>query len=272
MHKVLVLGGSGLIGKAIIREMDKYKDFEIYSTYYEHTLLLNKCTSFKLNIEELENINSILNNVKPKIIVSCLRGDYDKQLIFHTKIAEYLKQNGGNLYFFSTANVFDNDYSKPHYEDDVPNSRTDYGRYKIACEKSITKILNDNACILRIPQVWGKYSPRMIQLLKSLNNNKAITVYPKLLLNVNTDVMIAKQLCYIIENRLSGIFHLVSEDIDNYNNFFNELIMGLGFDNAKIEENLKEEGYFALLSKRSDEFPKYLRVCNKSVIEYLTAK
>ena len=33
MNKVLVLGGSGLIGKAIIREMDKYKNFEIYSTY-----------------------------------------------------------------------------------------------------------------------------------------------------------------------------------------------------------------------------------------------
>ena len=158
------------------------------------------------------------------------------------------------MYFFSTTNVFDNDFSKPHYEDDVPNSRTDYGRYKIECEKSISEILNDNACILRIPQVFGKYSPRMIQLLKSLNNNKAITVYPKLFLNVNTDVMIAKQLCYIIENKLSGIFHLVSENIDKYSNFYNELIMRLGFDNAEIEENLEEEGYFALLSRRTEEF------------------
>ena len=33
MNKVLVLGGSGLIGKAIIREMNKYNKFDIYSTY-----------------------------------------------------------------------------------------------------------------------------------------------------------------------------------------------------------------------------------------------
>lgn len=270
MNKVLILGGSGLIGKAIINQMNK--DYEIYSTYYKHEPLLDKCTSFKLNIEDLENINYILNNVKPQIIISCIRGDYNKQMILHKKAAEYLKENGGCLYFFSTANVFDNDLSKSHYEDDLPNSSTDYGRYKIACEKIITEILKDNACILRIPQVFGKHSPRIIQLLSSLNNNKAITVYPKLFINTNTDVMIANQLCYIIKNKLKGIFHLTSEDIYHDSDFYNELVMKLGFNNVKFEENFEEEGHFALLSKRNDEFPKNLRLDNKFVIDYLTEK
>lgn len=269
MNKVLILGGSGLIGTAIINEMIKYDQFDVYSTYFQNSLLLNKDKWFKLDIEDEDNISSILNTLKPEIVISCLRGDFKRQLIVHIKIAEYLKQYGGRLYFFSTTNVFDNDLSKPHYEDDLPSSHTDYGQYKIECEKKISEILHNNACILRIPQVWGKNSPRMKELLNSLCNNKDITVYPKFYYNTNTDVMIAKQICYIINNHLKGNFHLASEDIINYKDFYKELITELGFGNARIEENFEEEGYFALLSKRINEFPKHLRFSNKSVINYL---
>jgi dTDP-4-dehydrorhamnose reductase len=271
MNKVLILGGSGLVGKAIINEMNKYKKYQLYATYFKNSINLDEDKCFKLNIEELDNLDSILNTVKPQSIISCLRGDFNKQLIQHIKAAEYLKENGGKLYFFSTTNVFDNDVTRPHYEDDIPNSQTDYGKYKIECENKIIEILNDKACILRIPQVWGKSSPRMKELLSSLKNNKEIEVYPKLTLNTNTDVMIARQLCYIIDNDLSGIFHLASEDVVSYKNFYSELIAKLGFNNAVIKENLEEEGYFTLLSKRSIEFPEDLRITNKVVIDYLVS-
>ena len=269
MNKILVLGGSGLVGKAIISEINKYKEFEIYATYFESQVRLDQTRSFKLNIEDPANISSILNTVKPESVISCLRGDYNKQLILHTKIAEYLKENDGRLYFCSTTNVFDNDSSKPHYEDDSPNSCTDYGQYKIECEKKIIEILPNDACMLRLPQVWGKDSQRMKHLLKSLTNNEKIVVYPKLFINTNTDVAIAKKVSYIIEHKLKGNFHLAAEDVINHKDFCNELIMGLGFNNAKIEENLQEEGYFALLSKRDNEFPRRLGLINKSVINYL---
>lgn len=271
MHKILVLGGSGLVGRAIISEMKQYKEFQLYATCYENTTPLNRDRSFKLDIENPADINNILNASKPQSVISCLRGDYNKQMVLHTKVAEYLKKNNGQLYFFSTANVFDNDLSKPHYEDDSPNSRTDYGQYKIACEKRIVEILQDNACILRLPQVWGKASPRMNQLLSALNNNEKVVVYPKLFLNTNTDEMIAKQVAYIIEHKLKGIFHLAAEDVVNHKDFYDELINGLDYKNARVEENLEEEGCFALLSKRSNEFPERLRIANKSVIGYLTS-
>lgn len=269
MHKVLILGGSGLVGRAIIDEMNKYKRFQQYATYFENSTLLNKDRSFKMDIQDLDDIGSILNTLKPNIIVSCLRGDFNKQLILHIKIAEYLRENGGNLYYFSTTNVFDNDLSEPHYEDDSPNSHTDYGQYKIECEKKMIEILHDSACMLRLPQVWGKNSPRMVELLNSLHNNKDVVVYPNLFHNTNTNVMAARQLCHIIDNNLTGIFHLASEDVVNYRDFYNELITGLGFSNARIKEDFEEKGYFALLSKRSNEFPKELRSTNKSVIDYL---
>lgn len=266
MSKVLVLGGSGLIGKAIIGEINKCKEFQVYATHFKNPMTLEQNRSFKLDIKDGDSINSILNTVKPQSVISCLRGDYDAQLMLHAEIAEYLKKNDGRLYFCSTTNVFDNDTSKPHYEDDLPDSRTDYGQYKIECEKRITEILHENACILRVPQVWGKDSPRMKHLLQSLINDKKIVVYPKLFFNTNTDIMIAKKVSYIIEHKLKGIFHLAAEDVINHKDFYNELIMRLRFNHAKIEENFEEEGYFALLSKRNNEFPEWLRLTNSSVI------
>lgn len=270
MNKTLILGGSGLIGKSIINEMSKLNNFQIYSTYYNNILQVNNCESFKFDIQDLNNMDKILKKLQPQIVISCLRGKFDKQLTLHTKVAEYLKENGGRLYFFSTTNVFDNDFSRPHYEDDLPNSCTDYGQYKVKCEEKITEILKEYASILRIPQVWGKDSPRMKQVIELLTTNKKVIVYPKLFLNSNTDIMIAKQTAYIINNNLRGIFHLAAGDIINSKDFYFELIKELGFNNAALEENFEEKGYFALLSKRSNELPKDLRLINESVIKYLT--
>lgn len=272
MDRVLILGGSGLVGTAIISEMSRFKEFEVYATYFQKPLLFNEARSFKLNVEDTYNIESILDTVKPHIVVSCLRGDFEKQLVLHVKVAQYLKESGGRLYFFSTTNAFDGDTSKPHYEDEAPNSITDYGQYKIECERRITEILRDSTCILRLPQVWGKSSPRMNQLVDSLKNSKDIVVYPRLSINTNTNVMAARQTCYIIDNNLKGIFHLVPEDVVNYKDFYNELISRLGYNNARVVESLDEEGCFALLSKRSSEFPEELRLTNKSVIEYLAGR
>lgn len=109
----------------------------------------------------------------------------------------------------------------------------------------------------------------MRDLLQSLNINEKILIYPKLYINTNTDLIIAKKVSYKIEYNLKGIFHLVTEDVVNYKDFYNELIIGLGFNNARLVDNFEEEGYFALLSKRGNEFPNELKLTNQSVINYL---
>jgi dTDP-4-dehydrorhamnose reductase len=272
MRRVLILGGSGLVGTAILNEMNRYEEFELYATYFENPVGPKTAAAFQLDSSDPSGIGAVLDAVRPQIVISCLRGDFGKQLLLHVKAAEYLKETGGILYFFSTANVFDCDFSRPHYEDDAPDSQTDYGQYKIACENKMTEILRGHVCILRIPQVWGRDSPRMKELLNMLHGNGEITVYPRLFHNTITDVMIAGKLCYIIRRHLTGIFHLAPDDIVNYRDFYQELIAGLGFSTTGIVENFEEKGCFALLSKRDHEFPEELRVTNQSVIDDLVGK
>lgn len=269
MNKILILGGSGLLGTAIARELNGCDSFEVYATFHSRPIHVHADRNFQLNIEDLDRLQQILAAVRPQIVVSCLRGDFGQQLAAHIEIAEYLEQCGGRLFFFSTTNVFDNDLHAPHFEHDRPDSQSDYGQYKIECEKAISERLHENACILRIPQVWGSHSPRMAELLDSLHHNKNIVTYPKLFHNTNTDVMIARQMRHIIARNLSGIFHLAPADVINHKVFLAELTKRLGFEKARLQESPDMAGCFALLSHRTSEFPVHLRFTNQSVIDYL---
>lgn len=268
MDKILILGGSGLVGTAIKKQMcDRY---DVYSTYCHNNndIAHNKYIKFDID----NDVINILNDVKPDIVVSCLRGDFKKQLIVHEKTAQYLKVNGGRLYFFSTTNVFDADLSRTHKENDRPQSCTDYGKYKIKCEEKLQGILGKNVMIIRIPQVWGKACPRINNLIKLNKDRKQLEVYPDLEVNTNTDIMIAKQLDYIISRNLKGIFHLAANGTIKYDELFMSIAKKLNLDNIEIKKTYDEKGCFALSSERTEEFPEEMKISNVDVINYVTSK
>jgi dTDP-4-dehydrorhamnose reductase len=80
----------------------------------------------------------------------------------------------------------------------------------------------------------------MHQLLNSQKNNEEVPVYPKLFCNTNTDIIIAKQLSYIIEHNLKGIFHLAAEDVIKHKDFYNKLVKGLGYNNVRMQKKIED--------------------------------
>jgi dTDP-4-dehydrorhamnose reductase len=271
MEKVLILGGSGLVGRSIIKELECSHSFQVYATYLNNPAPLTEDRSIMLSIDDREGLKKLLETLKPQRVISCLRGDFNIQLAFHKQLAECIKENGGMVYFFSTANVFDGDYSRPHYEDDRLNSRTDYGMFKIECEKLLKETLKEDACILRIPEVWGKNCPRISNLLDKVSRGEKITGYPGIMVSNVTDVIIAKKLRCIMEENLHGIFHLCSEDTISHMGFRRELLKRLGLNTDILMEDKSENGWFAVLSKQSQLFPKELRVTNEDILSYLSA-
>jgi len=270
---VLILGMSGVIGRAILNQMKNDKQYEIYGTYHDNPIDLQVDKCFKLQIEDINALNHILKDIQPRIVISCLRGDFHSQLILHKKIAEYLKDNHGKMYFCSTANVFDNDGNKPHYELDMPNAESDYGKFKIKCEKDLRDILEDNSSIIRLPQIWGKGSPRMKELTYKLENNKEIEMYTNMLLTFNTDEFVAQQIHYVIKNDLKGIFHLATSDMVTQYEFYKELINRMGYRNAIIKEITLpvDKYYFSILANRKD-LPKIFSITSREVLNYLLDK
>lgn len=187
------------------------------------SLELPERNQYQLEIGEIDKMKNIIQSIKPNLIISCLRGDFEQQLLFHKELALEIENTRTTLYFFSTANVFDGDFTKHHTELDTPLAASPYGAFKIDCENTLQEILNERAVIIRIPQIWGRKSPRIDHIKSGIENNQ-IDVYSNLECNNLSDVLLARQLKYIMLNKLNGTFHLGTVDMMSHEHFIKELV------------------------------------------------
>lgn len=198
-----------------------------------------------------------------------MRGDFDLQIKLHQEIAEFLKAKEGRLYFFSTANVFDKDNSKIHYETDQTDSISPYGIYKLSCENLLQQKLADKAIIIRLPQVWGKESPRLKQLKVASQSDVEITVYPNLFINTITDELVGQCMAYILENDLRGIFHITANDVMPHKSFYLKLIEELSLTNISLVDDEEEKGYFAIAAEKTYQLPECFNKTNQYMISQI---
>ncbi|WP_310200691.1 sugar nucleotide-binding protein [Neobacillus niacini] len=270
VEKVLILGASGLVGKALIEEL---KDgFDLFGTYSSSLTNLPNEKQFQLEVQQIDKLKEILNSIQPDIVISCLRGEFDQQLKFHNELALELVNTKSRVYYVSTTNVFDGDFSKPHLETDIPIAESDYGKYKIDCENMLNDILGERAMIIRIPAIWGKDSPRWKLIKESIKDHKVIDVYSNLVCNNLLDIQLSRQLRFIIENGLKGIFHLGSVDMHTQSEFFEQILSNFGGKNDLLRDSSFQDDsqiyYFTLTTNRND-IPDFLQCTNKEIISYL---
>ncbi len=165
--------------------------------------------------------------------------------------------------------MFDEYPYKTYCEDDSRKSDTDYGNYKINAENELLNNIKDRCMIFRLPMMFGKDSPRFNTLKSNLEQGNPIEVVTNMSLTHNTDVFLAKQIEYLIENHSCGTFHLCSFDSINHYDFIKELVCKLGHENAKFEEiQYGEEDYICALSS-NHILPKEFNISNEEIISYL---
>ncbi|AXO79368.1 NAD-dependent epimerase/dehydratase family protein [Olleya aquimaris] len=264
-HRILILGASGFLGQALYKELCGY--FNTYGTYFVDNYAFSKNQHyFQYNIEE-DDIFEILDIVKPTIIISALRGNFSAQIIAHHHITEYLVANDSKLIFLSSANVFDA-YSKfPSYEDDKTLSHSMYGHFKIKIENMLLRLPKQHYAIIRLPMVFGAYSPRVEEIKFFLKEKQPIEVFPNLIMNVTTDSKVTQQIHYIINQNKSGIFHLGSEDLVHHDDFFKEILNSLGVNKPIFKQvfTTNNDRYLAVLSSKN-KLPDHLQLVSQDIL------
>ncbi|MBO9131484.1 sugar nucleotide-binding protein [Bacillus sp. 165] len=273
MKKVLILGASGLIGRAIIEEFAR--DYDIYGTYNQSSIALPLDKQFQLKVDQQVELEHILQRVQPDIVISSLRGEFQQQQKFHQHLVSLLRLTDARLYFLSTTNVFDGDDSKLHTEKDTPIPFSEYGKFKVQCESIIQYELQDRGIIIRLPQVWGTRSPRFNQIKEQISKKEAIPAYRNLIRTSLLDVTLAKQLRFIIEKELLGVFHLTTYDAITDENFIIELLHKLKQKEIPVQQEYYKDAentyYFGLQSIRT-EIPKHLQQTNADIMGSLVQR
>jgi dTDP-4-dehydrorhamnose reductase len=269
-NRILILGASGFIGRSIYLELRSY--FDVYGTYFENVDEFGDNQAYFKYCVGDNTLGGILEEVKPTVIISSLRGDFEKQYKSHEELFQYVNDHHNcRLLFLSSVNVFDGKFKLPSYENDKPLAESDYGKFKISVERLLLKNIPAQTVIVRLPMVLGFHSPRILQLRQAIKHHATFEVYPNLTISVTTADKIAQQVHYIISKQLDGIFHLASDDMVHHEDLFIEITSKMG-DKTPIFKSAfrrNEDGYLAILPKKN-LLPETYRISVAEVIDDCT--
>ena len=267
MARVLIFGGSSSIGENLFKELNPF--YDLHATYCYNNKFKDNKRYICYNLEN--DPIPILTNLKPDVVISGLRGNFNLQVIFYELLIGYCEKNKTKLMFLSSSNVFDSFINYPSYEEDKTFSRSVYGRFNIHIENKILRMKNKNWCINRSSMIFSKNSKRINDLKENLKKSISIEIFPNLIININSERYLSKQIHYIISRNLGGIFHHGSDDLINHEELIKIILSKLNPTdyNFKYVFTTNENRYLSLLSK-SNKFPEHLNFSFDSVISEIT--
>jgi len=265
LDKILILGASGFIGGMLYKELCNF--YDTYGTYHTGKIYSGNKHYIHFDMEN-DDILEILYKIKPNVIISALRGDFDVQIETHIYISEYVKKAKCRIIFMSSANVFDAFSNYPSYEHDKTLSESKYGRLKIRIENMLMRLPKKNYVIARMPMVFGNSSPRLKELKSFLNENVPYEVFPNLIMNVACVDKLVLQIHYIINRNKKGIYHLGSSDLVHHDEFIIELAKKLEYPKPFVKHvfTSNEDRFLAVLPK-DNLLPKHLRFTHYEILE-----
>ena len=100
-------------------------------------------------------------------------------------------------------------------------SESIYGRFKIKIENDLLR-LTPAKFVWRHYGLWKSF-PEFRSLIRP-EPNQPIEVFPNTIINVNNDIKLNQQIHYIINQQLTGIFHLGSTDLIHHFDFIKLMI------------------------------------------------
>lgn len=233
MEKILILGASGFIGNALYRELHPY--FDTYGTYSSADPVLEKNKKFFQVDFQQESSLVLLESLRPTIIISAVRANFDALVRVHMEMVTYVRDNDCRLLFFSSANVFDAFSNYPSYEYDKTLSMSVYGRFKIKIENALLRLPQEKYIIARLPMVYGANSPRVQEIKNQLKEKEAIEVFSNVVINATTSLKLTQQVHYLINHKKGGVFHLGSEDLVHHHDLVRDICRELGADKPLLK-------------------------------------
>lgn len=222
----MIIGGTGLLGKALVREWSG-----------DEVLALG---SRDLDIREAARVREILEKKRPEWIVlaaaytdvdgceSDPRRAFEVNRDGAANVAEAAKSFGAKLLFLSSDYVFDGKKSSPYETGDQRNPQGVYGRSKAEAEVRLLDILPE-VCIARTSWLFGiggKCFPDTIlklaasrPVLDVVNDQRGCPTYT---------VDLARAIIELCRKEGSGIVHVTDSDDCTWFEFACETLKGAG--------------------------------------------
>ena len=248
MKKILITGANGLLGQALIRLLQK--KYQVLSTGIEDSAELKTAAGVYqiLDISDLTNCKTIINNFKPDVIVNAASyTDVDecenkKDLCWQINVkavenlANLARRHDIQLIHYSTDYVFDGK-NGPYKEEDRPHPLGYYGKSKLASENVLRQI----GCpfsILRTCVLYGTgFAVKknfFLWVLENLQNEKSISVVTDQFNNPTLAEDLAAGSELVIKKAAVGLYHLGGKEYLNRFDFASTIAKIFDLNSALI--------------------------------------
>jgi dTDP-4-dehydrorhamnose reductase len=255
--KILILGAEGMLG---------HKLFEVLSSSYPETYgaisgkvndhIYKQISMFQteriipdVNAMEFEQIESIIKNVNPDIVINCLRVTTHnntalsaiKNITVNSVLPQQLLKvtynRGCRLIHYSSDCVFDGKLGM-YSEDDIPNAIHMYGRTRLLGE-----VCADHALVLR-GSVIGQELMNHNSLLDWFLRKKGgdIKGFSRAIYSGLSSIETAKVTSLILSNKqsLTGLYNIASDPISKYD------LLNLAKKSFAVDVKIKRDNSFKI--------------------------
>lgn len=170
--KILVTGKNGQLGSELFDLHTQYPMFEFVFT--DRT---------QLNLEDLEQISTQLNEIKPDVIINAAaytavdqaeNNQFLCETINHlavNEIAKWANSHQAKVIHISTDYVFDGTIEEPLLETDITQPINFYGESKRRGEESLL-VENEESIVIRTSWVYSQYGNNFVKTMMRLMNER----------------------------------------------------------------------------------------------------
>ena len=239
MKKVLLFGGSGLVGSGIKQFLsDRYK--------------IIAPTHAEVDVTKKDHVTRIIEQIHPDNIIYAVgltsvdKAEQEPELAYLLNaktpalVAKEAESFGIPLLYFSTNAVFDGTKkSRPYKETDKTNPISVYGKSKLMGEQMVMNISDQNY-VVRLIMPYSTIPSKRKNFVSisrdALKKGEKIYGITDQVINPIYINNIAEALHALIKNRASGIYHLGATDYVTNIEFIRKLARIFSFNENLIRE------------------------------------
>ncbi|MFA6361237.1 MAG: sugar nucleotide-binding protein [Candidatus Shapirobacteria bacterium] len=249
-QKIIGTGLSGLVGSRIVELLkDKFE-------------FINFSLDSGVNILDTANLATAFEKNKDAVAIIHMAAFTDTNAAWEQKgdksgicyqlnvqgtqnILNLAQKYNQQLIYISTDFVFDGTKSTPYLETDIPNPIEWYGETKYLGEKVILDSGYSNYNISRITYPYrAKFDTKIDivrKVLTKLQNGEPVKMFSDQICTYTFIDDIATALAYFIENKTTGIYHLVGSSSHSPYDMCLEIAKVFGLDQTLISTSSLEE-------------------------------
>jgi len=223
--KLLVLGGSGLIGHAIVKKSKN--EFDVLTTYYRNSVAIDNVNSFECYFpNDLDKLEEVVKKEKPDVVVNTIgysnidfcESNKNNTEMLHVETTERIcnicESNDSKQIFLSSDYVFDGEKGG-YSENDIPNPVNFYGLSKLKAEQLILKSPINTVIRTSVIYDWDYRARFFNSVIKNLQNNQEFKATTDVYNSVTLLDNLVESIFKVIKLDQNGIFHVVDSTCMN---------------------------------------------------------